>query len=115
MNAKAGATDHWQRFFPAGGGEIRLVQCAEYLNDPPAVLSATVSNSTWQNRTLDAAKHCAVGASGAIEELGFQLGLLGYPANAPAPGGGTVTVGVGKSGGIASAGSITNPGREGST
>lgn len=77
--AQANAGGHWQRFFPADDGELRLIQVAESLGDPVGVLQQTVSNSTWQNRTLDAAGKCARGEAGAIADLGLQLGLVGYP------------------------------------
>lgn len=83
---KAGAGDHWQRFFPSGNGEPRLIQMAESLGDPVGVLQGTVSNSTWQNRTLDAARSCARGEAGAIANLGLQLGLVGYPESATTDG-----------------------------
>jgi 1,4-alpha-glucan branching enzyme len=79
---KAGATDHYQRFFPSGNnGEPTLIQIAEYLTSQPPehVLYDTVANSAWQNQTMEAAKRCARGESGAITEFGLRLGLPNYP------------------------------------
>jgi maltooligosyltrehalose trehalohydrolase len=80
VKSKAGATDHYQRFFDASGN-INLIQIAEYLPDPSAILSGSYSTGTWQDGTLSAAASCAAGSPGAIEQLGFQLGLSGYPAS----------------------------------
>ncbi len=85
VKSKAGATDHYQRFFDASGG-IHLIQIAEYLPDPPAILTQSYSTGTWQDGTLSAAANCAAGNSGAIAELGFQLGLNGYPTSITANG-----------------------------
>jgi len=81
VKSKAGATDHYQRFFDAAGN-INLIQIAEYLPDPPAILNTTYSTGTWQDGTLATAANCAVGAPGAIAQLGLQLGLNGYPTSA---------------------------------
>ncbi|MGA9567544.1 MAG: alpha-amylase family glycosyl hydrolase [Candidatus Korobacteraceae bacterium] len=78
VKSKAGATDHYQRFFDAAGN-INLIQIAEYLPDPPAILAGSYSTGTWQDGTLGAAANCAAGSPGAIEQFGFQLGLNGYP------------------------------------
>ena len=80
VKAKAGATDHYQRFFDAAGN-INLIQIAEYLPDPPAILYGSYSTGTWQDGTLGAAANCAAGTGGAIEQLGLQLGLNGYPTS----------------------------------
>jgi 1,4-alpha-glucan branching enzyme len=80
VKSKAGATDHYQRFFDAAGN-INLIQIAEYLPDPPAILSGSFSTGTWQDATLGAAVNCAAGSPGAIEQLGLQLGLNGYPTS----------------------------------
>ena len=80
VKSKAGATDHYQRFFDAAGN-INLIQIAEYLPDPPDILNASYSTGTWQDGTLYAAASCAEGNPGAIEQLGLQLGLNGYPAS----------------------------------
>jgi 1,4-alpha-glucan branching enzyme len=70
---------HWTRF--AGGGQtVNLIQCAEQLEDPVGVLNQSYSNCTWQNGTLDAAKAVAAGNRPALTDLGFLLGLSGYPA-----------------------------------
>lgn len=71
---------HWQRFFADGG--IRLIQCAEQLEGPVEILEKTYSNCTWQNETLGAARQVAEGDGRALENLGFRLGLSGYPAQA---------------------------------
>jgi maltooligosyltrehalose trehalohydrolase len=78
IKAKAPATDHFQRFFDATGN-VNLIQVAEYLPAPPDILNGSYSTATWQNGTLGAAAACAAGAAGAIEQLGLQLGLDGYP------------------------------------
>jgi 1,4-alpha-glucan branching enzyme len=80
VKAKAGATDHYQRFFDAAGN-INLIQIAEYLPDPPDILYGSYSTGTWQDGTLGAAASCAAGMPGAIEQLGLQLGLNGYPTS----------------------------------
>jgi maltooligosyltrehalose trehalohydrolase len=38
VKSKAGATDHYQRFFD-GAGNINLIQIAEYLPNPPHILN----------------------------------------------------------------------------
>ena len=78
VKSKAGATDHYQRFFDAAGN-INLIQIAEYLPNPPQVLNSSYSTGTWQDGTLGAAASCAAGSAGAIAQLGLQLGLNGYP------------------------------------
>ena len=51
VKSKAGATDHYQRFFDAAGN-INLIQIAEYLPDPPEILNGSYSTGTWQDGTL---------------------------------------------------------------
>ena len=80
VKSKAGTADHYQRFFDSSGN-INLIQIAEYLPNPPDILLASYSTGTWQNGTLGAAESCAAGAPGAIEQLGLQLGLNGYPTS----------------------------------
>lgn len=80
VKGKAGATDHYQRFFDAAGN-INLIQIAEYLPDPPDILYGSYTSGTWQDGTLGAAASCAAGSPGAIEQLGLQLGLNGYPTS----------------------------------
>lgn len=80
VRSKKGSVDHYQRFFDAAGN-INLIQIAEYLPDPPDVLNGSYSTGTWQDGTLSAAASCAAGNPGAIEQLGFQLGLIGYPTS----------------------------------
>jgi maltooligosyltrehalose trehalohydrolase len=72
--------NYWNRFSTADGTN-RLIQCAEFLDDPPAVLNNTFTNCTWQDWTLAAAKECAEGKAGAIEELGLRLGLEFFPVS----------------------------------
>ena len=70
---------YWTRFDGGQGEPIRLVQCAEQLEGPEEVLQTTYSNSTWQNRTFDAAKAVVRGDIGNLTDLGLSLGLFGYP------------------------------------
>ncbi|MFP5318098.1 MAG: alpha-amylase family glycosyl hydrolase [Acidimicrobiia bacterium] len=79
VKAKAGATGHWARFFDDAGG-VNLIQCAEQLEGPVEVLEQTYSNCTWQNETLVAARGTAGGSADALTDLGFRLGLSGYPS-----------------------------------
>jgi hypothetical protein len=69
----------WGRFDAGAGKPLNLVQVAEQLEDPAGVLRTTYSNSTWQNRTFDAARSVARGDRGRLSDLGLQLGLFGYP------------------------------------
>jgi len=69
----------WQRFDAGTGEPLALVQMAEQLEDPQGVLYTTYSNSTWQNRTFDAARGIARGDRGRLFDLGQTLGLFGYP------------------------------------
>jgi hypothetical protein len=85
VKSKAGATDHYQRFFDASGN-INLIQIGEYLPNPPDVLNGSYTTGTWQDGTLSAAASCASGTSGAIVQLGLQLGLNGYPSSVTANG-----------------------------
>jgi maltooligosyltrehalose trehalohydrolase len=80
IKSKVGATDHYQRFFDSSGS-INLIQIAEYLPNPPDILSKSYSTGTWQDGTLGAAESCAAGAPGAIDQLGLQLGLASYPTS----------------------------------
>lgn len=80
VKSKAGATDHYQRFFDESGN-INLIQIAEYLPNPPDVLNGSYTTGTWQDGTLSSAASCAAGSPGAIEQLGLQLGLSGYPTS----------------------------------
>ena len=73
----ADAVPYWNRF-DGGGAPLRLVQCAEQLEGPDEVLRSTYSNSTWQNKTFDAAKSIARGDRGRLYDLGLSLGLFGY-------------------------------------
>jgi maltooligosyltrehalose trehalohydrolase len=69
---------HWQRF--QNGLQANLIQCAEQLEGPIEIVEQTYSNCTWQNETLGAAKNLAHGSLDAVTELGFRLGLNGYPS-----------------------------------
>jgi maltooligosyltrehalose trehalohydrolase len=69
----------WRRFDAGPGQPLALVQMAEQLEDPEGVLRTTYSNSTWQNRTFDAARNVARGDRGRLFDLGLCLGLFGYP------------------------------------
>jgi maltooligosyltrehalose trehalohydrolase len=80
VEAQRDAGGHWRRFFPEGEeGASRLIQCAEQLEAPEDVLRTTYSTCTWQNQTLGAAQKVAAGQEGAVTDLGFRLGLAGYP------------------------------------
>jgi maltooligosyltrehalose trehalohydrolase len=79
--AQREAGGYWQRFFP-DDGPVRLIQCAEQLEGPETVLATTYSTCTWQNQTLSAAEGVAAGRPGALTDLGFRLGLVGYPTEA---------------------------------
>jgi 1,4-alpha-glucan branching enzyme len=85
VKSKNGFGDHYQRFFDTPGN-VNLIQIAEYLPDPPSILNGTYSTATWQDGTLAAAANCAAGKPGAIEQLGLQLGLSGYPTSVTANG-----------------------------
>ncbi|MEB3240040.1 MAG: alpha-amylase family glycosyl hydrolase [Cyanobacteriota bacterium] len=65
--------------FQRGDGRLNLIQCAEQLEDVEGVLRGTYSTSTWQNRTLGAARQAAVGAPGALTALGLALAADGLP------------------------------------
>ena len=62
------------------------MQIAEYLPNPPEILYGSYTTGTWQDGTLSAAANCAAGSPGAIEQLGLQLGLSGYPTSVTANG-----------------------------
>jgi 1,4-alpha-glucan branching enzyme len=68
----------WARF-SGPAGRLHLIQIAEQLEAPHAVVKDTYSTSTWQNETYEAAKVVAFGHDGAITRLGRALGLDGYP------------------------------------
>ena len=75
----AGGSQYWKRFDAGPTEPIRLVQMAEQLEGPEEVLETTYSNSTWQNRTFDAARSVARGDRGRLADWGLSLGLFGYP------------------------------------
>jgi maltooligosyltrehalose trehalohydrolase len=70
---------YWSRFDNGPNEPLSLVQMAEQLEDPEGVLRTTYSNSTWQNRTFDAARSVARGSRGSLYEFGLSLGSFGYP------------------------------------
>jgi maltooligosyltrehalose trehalohydrolase len=70
---------YWKRFAGERGEQLGLVQMAEQLEDPQGILHMSYSNSTWQNRTFDAARGVARGNRGRLFDLGLSLGLFGYP------------------------------------
>jgi 1,4-alpha-glucan branching enzyme len=77
----------YARFAPTSpGGDVPLIQIAEYLPDPPHVLFETVTNSTWQNLTMEAAKNCARGQPGALADFALKLGLQFFPDALPQAG-----------------------------
>lgn len=65
--------------FRGADDRLNLIQCAEQLEEVEAVLRTTYSTCTWQNRTLMAARQAAVGAAGALTDLGFALCAQGLP------------------------------------
>jgi 1,4-alpha-glucan branching enzyme len=69
---------YWRRFDAGPNSPIRFIQCAEQLEGPEEILSATYSNSTWQNRLFDAAKSAVRGDRGRLADWGLSLGLFGY-------------------------------------
>jgi 1,4-alpha-glucan branching enzyme len=75
--AKQVANGALSRFGGADG--LRLIQCAEQLEDPVGVLWQSYSDTTWQDGTLWAARAVAHGEAGAIDRLGQALGLPGFP------------------------------------
>jgi 1,4-alpha-glucan branching enzyme len=75
----AQGTPYWNRFDGGAGSPLRLIQCAEQLEAPEEILRTTYSNTTWQNRTLGAAKNVARGDRGDLTGWGLSLGLFGYP------------------------------------
>lgn len=82
--AGRGGTDqqpnYWRRFL-GEDQRLNLVLCPEYLEDPARILRDTVANCVWQDRTMDAAKRCALDAPGAISELGRRFALLDFPTS----------------------------------
>jgi len=70
---------YWDRFGAGAGEPLSLIQMAEQLEGPEEVLNTTFSNSTWQNRTIDAARSVARGDRNRLTDFGSCLGLLGYP------------------------------------
>lgn len=76
VKSRAGELSPIGRFF--SDGDMRLIQCAEQLEQPREVLQQTYSNLTWQNETLDAAEDAVRDAS-RLTNLGLRLALMGYP------------------------------------
>ena len=58
----AAGQSHWRRFDAGAAEPMRLIQMAEQLEGPEDVLRTTYSNSTWQNKTFDAARSAARGS-----------------------------------------------------
>jgi 1,4-alpha-glucan branching enzyme len=79
VKTRLAAGDGAYKRFHRSDGQLNLIQCAEQLEDVEGVLRGTYSTSTWQNRTLGAARQSAVGASGALTTLGFALAADGLP------------------------------------
>lgn len=79
VKGKSDDASHWQRFFL--GGSTNLIQCAEQLEGPRDILDKTYSTCTWQNETLDAARGTAQEGFHHLTDLGFRLGLMGYPGS----------------------------------
>jgi 1,4-alpha-glucan branching enzyme len=77
VKANIGQGGHWLRF--QNEQTINLIQCAEQLEAPIDIVKQTYSNCTWQDETLGAANSAAHGDLDAVTELGFRLGLSGYP------------------------------------
>jgi maltooligosyltrehalose trehalohydrolase len=67
--------------FQSARGFSRIIQCAEYLVDPPAILRDTYSNATWQDGLLDKAQDMARHnyVDGAFVNL-LNPYISGYPA-----------------------------------
>ena len=80
VKERRGTGTHWDRFF-TDSGEVNLIQCAEQLEGPVEILDQTYSNCTWQNETLGAAQGAARGSADGLTNLGFRLGLMGYPSS----------------------------------
>lgn len=74
----AQSAGYWNRFDVGPGEPMGLVQVAEQLEGPEEILRTTYSNSTWQNRTFDAARSVARGNRGKLYDFGLSLGLVGY-------------------------------------
>src|SRR5829696_4290347 len=73
------AQPYWWRFDAGSAEPLALVQMAEQLEGPEEVLRTTYSNTTWQNRTFDAARAVARGDLDRLFDHGMSLGLFGYP------------------------------------
>lgn len=68
----------YQRFAD-GAQSLRLVQCAEQLEEVKNVLEQTYSTCTWQNSTLAAVEKVAQGQAGALSNLGRAWGAADLP------------------------------------
>jgi len=67
--------------FQDAQGYSRIIQCAEYLDNPPAILRDTYSNATWQDALLDKAEDMAQHRY--VDDSFVHLldpGYSGYPA-----------------------------------
>ncbi len=80
VNQRVAAGDPDYRRFAGGAGPLRLIQCAEQLEDVKGVLEQTYATCTWQNGTLDAAQRVAKRQPGSLVDLGFRLGADGLPS-----------------------------------
>lgn len=69
---------YWKRFEDAQA--CKIIQCAEYLNDPAGILQQSYSTSAWQNETLSASQAVAQDAPANLYRLGASLALFGCPS-----------------------------------
>jgi len=90
VKSKAGATDHYQRFFDAAGN-INLIQIAEYLPNPPDILNGSYSTGTWQDGTLYAAASYAVQYPNDVAGLVFVDHAIAMINRRPPSDGGAVS------------------------
>lgn len=79
VKQRVAAGDPLYSRFEDGSNPLRLVQCAEQLEAVKDVLEQTFSDATWQNSTIEAAKHNSRAAPGALEMFGNALGAAGLP------------------------------------
>lgn len=77
IKGKMNNPGYFQRFF--SNGSINIIQCAEQLEGPVEVLEQTYSNCTWQDETFGSATGTAHANKNDMVNLGFRLGLFGYP------------------------------------
>lgn len=79
VKQRVAANDAAYARFDAGQEPLRLVQCAEQLDDVHGALDATYSTCAWQETTFSAAEKTAKNEDGGIRALGFALGASGLP------------------------------------